>query len=155
MSEINAIATNNYLLATQQEVSHDNTLSGNGTSASPLGVAPITVVQSGSFNINTTYASGASYIDWYELSNGMCRIKGWLRPTTAMPKPWNAVTIATGGVSAFFNETTIPTVIDWEGWADYIHWKDDGSLTFASREVQPSASNRLIMFDYLGINRRA
>ena len=40
MSEINAIATNNYLLAAQQEVSHDNTLSGNGTSASPLGVVP-------------------------------------------------------------------------------------------------------------------
>lgn len=38
MSEINAIATNNYLLATQQEVSHDNTLSGNGTVASPLGL---------------------------------------------------------------------------------------------------------------------
>ena len=38
MSEINAIATNNYLLTTQQEVSHDNTLSGNGTVDSPLGV---------------------------------------------------------------------------------------------------------------------
>jgi hypothetical protein len=38
MSEINAIATNNYLLATQQEVSHDNTLSGSGTTASPLSV---------------------------------------------------------------------------------------------------------------------
>lgn len=38
MSEINAIATNNYLLATQQEVSHDNSLSGNGTVDSPLGV---------------------------------------------------------------------------------------------------------------------
>ena len=40
MSEINAIATNNYLLAAQQEVSHDNTLSGNGTVDSPLGVVP-------------------------------------------------------------------------------------------------------------------
>ena len=38
MSEIQSIATNNYLLATQQEVSHDNTLSGNGTVDSPLGV---------------------------------------------------------------------------------------------------------------------
>jgi hypothetical protein len=38
MSEINAIATNNYILATQQEVSHDNTLSGNGTVDSPLGL---------------------------------------------------------------------------------------------------------------------
>jgi len=40
MSEIQSIATNNYLLATQQEVSHDNTLSGNGTVDSPLGVVP-------------------------------------------------------------------------------------------------------------------
>lgn len=36
---IRSISQNNYLLATQQEVSHDNTLSGNGTEASPLGVA--------------------------------------------------------------------------------------------------------------------
>jgi hypothetical protein len=46
MSEINAIATNNYLLATQQEVSHDNTLSGNGTVDSPLGVASGTMNES-------------------------------------------------------------------------------------------------------------
>ena len=39
MSEpIQSIAKNNYILAIQQEVSHDNTLSGNGTSASPLGI---------------------------------------------------------------------------------------------------------------------
>lgn len=39
MSEpIQAIAQNNYLLATQQEVSHDNSLSGNGTVDSPLGL---------------------------------------------------------------------------------------------------------------------
>jgi hypothetical protein len=57
MSEINAIATNNYLLAAQQEVSHDNTLSGNGTVDSPLGVVPgynETVLWSG------TLASGAT-----------------------------------------------------------------------------------------------
>ena len=39
MSEpIQSIAQNNYILATPQEVSHDNTLSGNGTVDSPLGV---------------------------------------------------------------------------------------------------------------------
>ena len=39
MSEqIQSIAQNNYILATPQEVSHDNTLSGNGTVNSPLGV---------------------------------------------------------------------------------------------------------------------
>ena len=41
MSEqIQSIAQNNYILAKQQEVSHDNTLSGNGTVDSPLGVVP-------------------------------------------------------------------------------------------------------------------
>lgn len=41
MSEqIQSIAQNNYILATQQEVSHDNSLSGNGTVESPLGVVP-------------------------------------------------------------------------------------------------------------------
>ena len=39
MSEpIKSIAQNNYILSTQQEVSHDNTLSGIGTVDSPLGV---------------------------------------------------------------------------------------------------------------------
>lgn len=40
MSEpIQSIAQNNYILATQQEVSHDSSLSGNGTVDSPLGVS--------------------------------------------------------------------------------------------------------------------
>lgn len=39
MSEpIQSISQGNYILATQQEVSHDNTLSGNGTVDSPLGL---------------------------------------------------------------------------------------------------------------------
>ena len=61
MSEINAIATNNFLLATQQEVSHDNTLSGNGTVDSPLGVAGvpgdlilITEETVGTYSVNTS-----------------------------------------------------------------------------------------------------
>ena len=41
MSEqIQSISQGNYILSTQQEVSHDNTLSGNGTVDSPLGVVP-------------------------------------------------------------------------------------------------------------------
>lgn len=35
---IRSISQNNFLLAAQQEVSHDNTLSGNGTEESPLGL---------------------------------------------------------------------------------------------------------------------
>ena len=41
MSEpIQSISQGNYILATQQEISHDNTLSGNGTVDSHLGVVP-------------------------------------------------------------------------------------------------------------------
>lgn len=36
--EIQSISKGNYILATQQEVSHDNTLSGTGMADSPLGV---------------------------------------------------------------------------------------------------------------------
>lgn len=35
---IRSISQNNFILADQKEVSHDNTLSGNGTEASPLGL---------------------------------------------------------------------------------------------------------------------
>ena len=53
MSEpIQSISQGNYILTTQQEISHDNTLSGNGTVDSPLGVVPgynETVLFSGNF----------------------------------------------------------------------------------------------------------
>lgn len=62
MSEpIQSISQNNYILATQQEVSHDNTLSGNGTVDSPMGVAGvpgdlivITEETVGTYSVNTT-----------------------------------------------------------------------------------------------------
>ena len=58
MSEpIQSISQSNYILATQQEVSHDNTLSGNGTVDSPLGVVPgynETVLWSGSAGVGDT-----------------------------------------------------------------------------------------------------
>ena len=59
MSEsIQSISQGNYILATQQEVSHDNTLSGNGTSASPLGIDSDYIVVTeetvGSYTVNTS-----------------------------------------------------------------------------------------------------
>lgn len=61
MSEpIQSIAQNNYILATQQEVSHDNTLSGNGTVDSPLGLSNETLLYSGTSVIST----GTLNEDW-------------------------------------------------------------------------------------------
>ena len=57
MSEpIQSISQGNYILATQQEVSHDSTLSGNGTSASPLGVIASAFYDAGISNIVMTAA---------------------------------------------------------------------------------------------------
>ena len=99
MSEINTIATNNYLLATQQEVSHDNTLSGNGTSASPLGVASgyiqmLSVNQPLTANV-VNYTATASVPDGYEFlcwvnmcSNGFSQIYSPISPTSAITIWW-------------------------------------------------------------------
>lgn len=119
-----------------------------------LGEYPISITESGAYTLDSTYVSGASYLRWYYLSNGMCRIKGHLRPTTAMPANWNAVQIASGGASALLDETRIPTLIDFEGWADYLTWFSNGTINFNSREVSPTAANRLIYVDYLGIPKR-
>lgn len=55
---IRSISQNNFILADQKEVSHDNTLSGNGTEASPLGLSSdlivITEENLGTYNISTS-----------------------------------------------------------------------------------------------------
>ena len=99
MSEINTIATNNYLLATQQEVSHDNTLSGNGTSASPLGVASgyiqmLSVNQPLTENVNNYIATasvpnGYEFLCWVNMcTNGFSQIFYPLSPTSASTVWW-------------------------------------------------------------------
>ena len=59
MSEnIQSISQGNYILATQKEVSHDNTLSGNGTVESPLGITSDYIVVTeetvGTYSVNTS-----------------------------------------------------------------------------------------------------
>lgn len=55
MSEpIQAISQGNYILATQQAVSHDASLSGNGTVESPLGIIASALYDAGISNIIMT-----------------------------------------------------------------------------------------------------
>ena len=73
MSEpIQSISQGNYVLATQKEVSHDNTLIGNGTVDSPLGVVPgynKTVLWSGNYTGTKTkqFNLSESYQNFEEL----------------------------------------------------------------------------------------
>ena len=72
MSEpIQSIAQNNYILATQKEISHDNTLSGNGTVESPLSVVPgynETVLWSGAATGNITLSEHCTNFEKLELT---------------------------------------------------------------------------------------
>ena len=100
MSEpIQSIAQNNYILATQKEVSHDNTLSGNGTVDSPLGVDSeyikmLSVNQP--FTVNSqNYVSTASVPDGYEFlcwvnmcTNGFSQVFYPLAPTSSICTWW-------------------------------------------------------------------
>ena len=71
MSEpIQSIAQNNYILSTQQEISHDNTLSGNGTVDSPIGLNRTTLFENASGtngNTNITLSESISNFEYVQI----------------------------------------------------------------------------------------
>ena len=100
MSEpIQSIAQNNYILATQQEISHDNTLSGNGTVDSPLGVnneyiklltvnQPLTAVVN-NYVATASVPVGYEFLCWVNMgSNGFSQIFYPEQPTSATCVWW-------------------------------------------------------------------
>lgn len=74
MSEpIQSISQGNYILATQQEVSHDTTLIGNGTVDSPLGLSKTWVNVTSAFEVRNIsddstmtflYSPGLGLVNW-------------------------------------------------------------------------------------------
>ena len=116
MSEpIQSIAQNNYILATQQEVSHDNTLSGNGTVESPLGLSNETVLYSGT--VGTNYAELSEPISNYEFAE---------------------ITIVPEGGDAYPTCTKFPTNIGSRG-ITAPHGQANAQLSFIWISVQDSA----------------
>lgn len=96
---IRSISQNNFLLAAQQEVSHDNTLSGNGTEASPLGVdneyikllevtQPITTVVQ-NYRATAVVPAGYKFLCWVNMcTNGFSQIFYPLSPTNTTTVWW-------------------------------------------------------------------
>ena len=109
MSEpIQSIAQNNYILATKQEVSHDNTMSGNGTVDSPLGVTsgyiqmlsvrqPLTgVVQN--YTATASVPDGYEFLCWVNMcTNGFSQIYYPLTPTSSTTVWWLGGTMTNPG----------------------------------------------------------
>ena len=101
MSEpIQSIAQNNYILATQQEVSHDNTLSGNGTVDSPLGVnneyikmlsvnQPLTAAAVQNYTATAVVPEGYEFLCWVNMcTNGFSQVYYPLKPTSTATVWW-------------------------------------------------------------------
>lgn len=96
---IRSISQNNFILADQKEVSHDNTLSGNGTEASPLGVDDeyiklLEVTQPmntavASYQATATVPDGYKFLCWVNTcTNGFSRIFYPLSPTNTTTTWW-------------------------------------------------------------------
>ena len=97
MSEpIQSISQGNYILATQQEVSHDNTLSGNGTVDSPLRV-------DADYIVVTEETIGA-----FNVSNSDTSITGSFSKTGYKPISWKLI-FSYAGLINFNEETTTIT----------------------------------------------
>ena len=108
MSEIQSIAQNNYILSPPQEVAHDNTLSGNGTVNSPLGVnsgyiqmlsvrQPLTAfVQN--YTATASVPDGYEFLCWVNMgTNGFSQIYYPLTPTSATTVWWLGGTMTNPG----------------------------------------------------------
>ena len=161
MSEpIQSIAQNNYILATQQEISHDNTLSGNGTVESPLGVVHgynETVLYSG-------HISAGAAPTAYSLSEPISAFDSykvyWL---------WNEGTNCAGTVNEFFWDEDRPTTNNFTlfsvnvfGGANYSAWGlfeiasnlKDITYTF-SQQNNETTYKYIKIKKIIGINRKA
>lgn len=111
MSEpIQSIAQNNYILATQQEVSHDNTLSGNGTVDSPLCVVPgynetllfeftgSNILETSAYNLSEAYTNFNRMRITFVYNDGysICQEYDTKYDSTHIPAPMG-ITQTTGG----------------------------------------------------------
>ena len=132
MSEpIQSIAQNNYILATQQEVSHDNSLSGNGTEVSPLGLATTGYVwQSASlyYSANptkaTTYTLSDNCSNYDKLEVDFYDINNW-RTQMDCPIPSNLADSGTRG--GYFNAVASTTATDSSIWFKCFNWSAIGN----------------------------
>ena len=158
MSEpIQSISQGNYILATQQEVSHDNTLSGNGTSASPLGLNETVLWEGTPTNSNIQCSEELSkfervilYGRWYYNSTQA------IYAETTIPGSAGSVQVGGLGLNTI---TTTPT----DFFATYVDYSISGkNLTSRGKfRIQirngnnSSTSDTILIYKIIGINRIA
>ncbi len=162
MSEpIQSIAQNNYILATQQEVSHDNTLSGNGTVDSPLGVVPgynETVLWSGNLT-HTNFSAEQNFsesITNFERVRFNWKIDGYCGSVEcpansgilSVPYFWK--------ISAGYNDIRLTISANGDKWKfnDSIRWQTSTGSYSVTQFLHNWAYSMIPVREIIGINRR-
>jgi hypothetical protein len=159
MSDIQSISQGNYILATQQEVSHDNTLSGNGTSASPLGVVPgynETVLWEGApTNSNIQCSEELSKFEWVTLY-GSWNYNSTQAIYAETTIPGSAGSVQVGGLGL---NTITETTNDF--FCTYIDYSISGKNLTARAKLRKqlngqnsSTSDTILIYKIVGINRK-
>ena len=160
MSEpIQSIAQNNYILATQQEVSHDNTLSGNGTVESPLGVVPgynETVLWEGTpTNSNIQCSEELSNFERVILY-GKWNYNSTQAIYAETTIPGSAGSVQVGGLG--LNTTATPT----DFFCTYIDYSISGKNLTSRAKLRKqlngqnsSTSDTILIYKIIGVNRIA
>lgn len=127
MSEpIQSISQGNYILTTQQEVSHDNSLSGNGTVDSPLGFANHGYIWTSASlfttaipTVNTNYTLTDDCSNYDKLEVDFYDINNW-RTQMDCPIPPNLASSGTRG--GYFSVVPNDTTTSCNIWFKCFNW---------------------------------
>lgn len=160
MSEpIQSIAQNNYILATQKEVSHDNTLSGNGTVDSPLGVVPgynETVLWEGTPTNNNIQCSEVLSNFERVILYGKWNYNSTQAIYAETTIPGSAGAVQVGGLG--LNTTATPT----DFFCTYIDYSISGKNLTSRAKLRKqlngqnsSTTDTILIYKIIGINRIA
>ena len=153
---IRSISQNNYILATQQEVSHDNTLTGNGTPESPLGVA--------NSSNETVLFSDTNGVDGSHLPSGMTDMTSFKYIRITIAGFYNKINGYVKRVVTFAADSTYFEVLLNIAGTDYVNMgfillKNNGtSLSLTWSYVGKGGSSfgndasRIRLYEVIGIN---
>lgn len=154
MSEpIHSIAQNNYILATQQAVTHDNSMSGNGTVDSPLGVVP-------GYNETVLWSGNATSGTFSEDISGFDRLKVlyvWNAGTDNKAK--YAELQAIPQVFSYLENGKAGNTYNWFAWGSWNIASTGFNLLNAYQSVgnlnATTPTTSPVMYKVIGVNRKA
>lgn len=154
MSEIQSIAQNNYILSTPQEVAHDNTLSGNGTVDSPLGLNETTLYENASGtkgNTNITLSESISNFEYVKIDYSVWDDEKATQILPVQSSQYQLSTVWFDGGSNFYHFCDVLTI---SGTAYTLIKAAFHNFNSTSVNVDGDAKKFFKTYKVVGINRK-